>query len=58
LTPRLAEVSGRLSGALFENQLEGPVGQARVIVVGNEKGGAGKSTLAIHLMTALLHWWP
>jgi chromosome partitioning protein len=40
---------------LFENQLEGPVGQARVIVVGNEKGGAGKSTLAIHLMTALLH---
>jgi chromosome partitioning protein len=31
------------------------VGQARVIVVGNEKGGAGKSTLAIHLMSALLH---
>ncbi len=31
------------------------MGQARVIVVGNEKGGAGKSTLAIHLMTALLH---
>jgi chromosome partitioning protein len=31
------------------------VGQAQVIVVGNEKGGAGKSTLAIHLMTALLH---
>ena len=31
------------------------VGQARVIVVGNEKGGAGKSTIAIHTATALLH---
>ncbi|MFM8938632.1 MAG: division plane positioning ATPase MipZ [Phenylobacterium sp.] len=28
---------------------------ADIIVVGNEKGGAGKSTLAIHLLTALLH---
>lgn len=28
---------------------------ARVIVVGNEKGGAGKSTVAIHVATALLH---
>ena len=40
---------------VLANRLEEPVGQARVIVVGNEKGGAGKSTLAIHLMTALLH---
>ena len=31
------------------------MGQASVIVVGNEKGGAGKSTLAIHIAVALLH---
>ena len=29
--------------------------QPRIIVVGNEKGGAGKSTIAVHLTTALLH---
>jgi chromosome partitioning protein len=31
------------------------MGQANVIVVGNEKGGAGKSTIAIHTATALMH---
>jgi chromosome partitioning protein len=44
-----------LKARALANQLEEALGQARVIVVGNEKGGAGKSTLAIHLMTALLH---
>ncbi len=29
--------------------------QPQVIVVGNEKGGAGKSTLAIHIVVGLLH---
>jgi chromosome partitioning protein len=29
--------------------------RASVIVVGNEKGGAGKSTVAIHTATALMH---
>jgi len=29
--------------------------QPQVIVLGNEKGGAGKSTLAIHIVTGLLH---
>jgi len=31
------------------------VSRARIIVVGNEKGGAGKSTIAVHLVVALLH---
>jgi len=31
------------------------VSHSRVIVVGNEKGGAGKSTVAIHMAVALMH---
>jgi chromosome partitioning protein len=33
---------------------EAQVRRARVIVVGNEKGGSGKSTVAMHVATALL----
>ena len=33
----------------------GGVSQSRIIVLGNEKGGAGKSTVAVHLATTLLH---
>src|SRR5947208_462612 len=33
----------------------GQVSQARIVVLGNEKGGAGKSTVAVHLITGLLH---
>ncbi|HEX8470813.1 MAG TPA: division plane positioning ATPase MipZ [Brevundimonas sp.] len=29
--------------------------QPQVVVIGNEKGGAGKSTLAIHIVVGLLH---
>ena len=28
---------------------------ARVVVLGNEKGGTGKSTLAVHIVVALLN---
>lgn len=41
-----------LEGAEIPNPAE--TGQAHIIVVGNEKGGAGKSTVAMHLTIALL----
>jgi chromosome partitioning protein len=31
-----------------------PVSGGRVVVVGNEKGGSGKSTVAMHVAVALL----
>ena len=34
--------------------LKGPQKDARVIVVGNEKGGAGKSTVSMHLTVSLM----
>lgn len=30
------------------------MGQARIVVIGNEKGGSGKSTVAMHLIVAML----
>lgn len=44
LRPRAGEAPGWAGG---------PAGRAHVIVVGNEKGGAGKSTIAVLLATAL-----
>lgn len=40
----------RITGA----GVEAPARDARVIVIGNEKGGAGKSTVSIHLSVSLL----
>jgi chromosome partitioning protein len=39
----------------MERPLSQPAEKTQVIVVGNEKGGAGKSTIVIHMVTALLH---
>ena len=33
---------------------QGPSGSAHVVVLGNEKGGSGKSTTALHIAVALL----
>jgi chromosome partitioning protein len=36
------------------NEMETPARTTRVIVVGNEKGGSGKSTIAMHIAVALM----
>ena len=33
---------------------QGQSGSAHVVVIGNEKGGSGKSTVALHVAVALL----
>ena len=33
---------------------QGQSGSAHVVVLGNEKGGSGKSTVAMHVIVALL----
>jgi chromosome partitioning protein len=33
---------------------QGPSGSAHVVVLGNEKGGSGKSTTALHIAVALM----
>jgi chromosome partitioning protein len=43
------------SGRNKELAVIAPTQTPRIIVVGNEKGGAGKSTIVLHLATALLH---
>ncbi len=40
--------------SIVQNQAARPAGRAHVVVVGNEKGGSGKSTTAMHIAVALL----
>ena len=42
-------------GEQFREPFVSAQSNSRVIVVGNEKGGAGKSTIAIHIVSALMH---
>lgn len=50
---RLIPLPSRMSEDFFKDWFEFPV-RPRVIVVGNHKGGSGKSTVAMHLTVALM----
>src|SRR5580658_6104508 len=39
---------------MFVQTSQGQSGSAHVVVLGNEKGGSGKSTVALHVAVALL----
>jgi chromosome partitioning protein len=47
-------MSSTAPGASLERETETPARLAHTIVVGNEKGGAGKSTVTMHLSIALM----
>jgi Mrp family chromosome partitioning ATPase len=60
--------TGAVGVSIFNNPIRGALGprhqraapgqtrhQARVVVVGNEKGGAGKSTVAALIATSMLY---
>ena len=49
-----ASMTAPAPGASLEGDGPAPVRLGHTIVVGNEKGGAGKSTVAMHLSIALL----
>jgi chromosome partitioning protein len=40
--------------SIAQTQAARPAGRAHVLVIGNEKGGSGKSTTALHIAVALL----
>jgi chromosome partitioning protein len=40
--------------SIVQNQAARPLGRAHVLVIGNEKGGSGKSTTAMHIVVSLL----
>jgi chromosome partitioning protein len=52
--PFLAAFRPAANPAIVQAQVRSPVGRAHVIVFGNEKGGSGKSTAAMHVAVALL----